>query len=149
MVDDEIFACTAQSGILDTFLRFHVSEFTQPVSGLVNFSLFPAESNDCDLCIPTVTDLLGNEDIASFAEYPQILQVPLDEVSKTASPLSIFLLTGKVFHGLVTSVCARSNKYGYYCDPIDALNYVQSVARDGDDQYNPFIYFLIAAYQIK
>ena len=70
MVDDEIFACTARSGISDTYVKFDVSEFTQPVSRLVNFSFSPAEPDSRDLRIQTVTDLLGNEDVASFAKYP-------------------------------------------------------------------------------
>ena len=79
-----------------------------------------------------VTDLLGNKDVTSFAEYPRIVDVPLGEVAKTARPSPIILLTGRVFHILVTSVFARSNEYGYCCDPIDALKYIQSVSSDKD-----------------
>ena len=146
MVEDNFFDCTARSRISDTYVKFHVSEFTQPVSGLVNFSIFPAEPDSRDLHIPTVTNLFGNKDITSFAKYPQIVDVPLGEVAKTARPSPIILLTGRVFHSLVTSMFVRINEYGYCCDPIDALNYIQSVASDRDARYNPFIYFLMVAY---
>ena len=147
MVDDKIFACTAQSGISDTYVRFHVSKFTQLVSGLVNFSIFPAEADSRNLCILTVPDLLGTKDVTSLAEHPRIFDVPLGEVVKTTRPLPTILLTGSVFHGLVTSVFARNNEYGYCCGPIDELKCIQSVASDGDHRYNPFIYFLTAVYQ--
>lgn len=108
---------------------------------------FSLEDDNRNFRIPMVTELLGNKNVASFAEYPPLLQVPFVEALKTARPSAIILLTGKVFSGLVTSVCERNNEYRYYCDPTDALNYIQSVAQEGDVQYAHFIYFLVASYQ--
>ena len=66
---------------------------------------------------------------------------------KIIRPSAVILLSGRVFSGLVTSVGERSNEYGYYCNPVNALRYIQSVAQERDVQYNPFIYFLVASYQ--
>ena len=113
----------------------------------MNLSLFRAEAYNCGLCIPMITDLLSNEDVASFAEYLLIQEVLLDKVLKMARPSPVIFLTGKVYHGLVTTVYTMSNKYGYYCDPINALNYIHLAAKDRDVRYNLFIYFLTAVYQ--
>ena len=61
-----------EAGIYDTYVRFEASEFTRPVEGLTNFNVFLAESNHRGLHILTITDLLSNKDITSFAEYPRI-----------------------------------------------------------------------------
>ena len=82
---------------------------------------FSREEDTNNFRIPTVTELLEHEDVESLAEYPPLLQVPFVEAVKITRPSAVILLSGKVFSNLVTSVCKRILKYGYYCNPVNAL----------------------------
>eukprot|EP00751_Fragilariopsis_kerguelensis_P029370 CAMPEP_0170915792 /NCGR_PEP_ID=MMETSP0735-20130129/6404_1 /TAXON_ID=186038 /ORGANISM="Fragilariopsis kerguelensis, Strain L26-C5" /LENGTH=709 /DNA_ID=CAMNT_0011313759 /DNA_START=138 /DNA_END=2267 /DNA_ORIENTATION=+ len=145
MVDDEVFGCSARCDMLPSFLKFHVTELTYPAEGLVKFS---EDEDTYNFRIPTITDLVQcGDEVSTLAEYPRLLQVPLPEAQKTPRPSAVILISGRFFAHLVTNVCDRSGEYGYFFQPVHALQYIQSVVQEEDDHYNPFIYFLVASHQ--
>ena len=119
------------------------------MAGLNYWDAFPEEADMDGWQIPTIIDLLNAEDIPIFTGIHRVFEVTFNWVTKISQPPAVILLTREVYHGLVTTVSDPGDDYSYLCDVFDTLNYIQLVARNnnGQEQYNPFIYFLIATYQ--
>ena len=145
-----MYACISKGGVNgDAYVKFDISEFMTPMSGLTDLSTFP-EKVDNPRHIPTTLDLLGTNDIPSFASLHALNEVPSDVASQTARPPTIILLSGEVYHGLVTSIYELGQDYGFCCGVLDALDYIQSVAKKDDqpERNNPLVYSLMAISQL-
>ena len=129
IVVDEIFGCTARSGISDTYLWLVASEFTRPVDGLTNFSVFLAEGRHL------------------------ICRISADPRSATrrghanGSPLPCYFVYWKSVSRFSYKGIRNQQRIQILLAPLDPLNYIHLAAEDKDARYNPLIYFLIAAYQ--
>ena len=98
--------------------------------------------------LPTTNDLIAAEDVDSFADL-SLSEVCGQEGIKSARPPSILLLSGDVYHGLVSSVCGPHPTYGFSCSIPEMLTYVKSAAQEEGrpEQYDPLVYFLVATHQ--
>ena len=89
------------------------------------------------------------DNVPSFVSLSALAEVTSQVASQTAIPPTIILLSGKVYHGLVTLVCVSGPKYGYCCSVFEVLKHIKSVAKEGDrpERYDPLVYFLVATAQ--
>ena len=148
MIGNNTYACTSKGSIDgDSYVKFENAKFHFPMIGLEDCAFFSStEANGRKL--PTTSDLIASEDVSSFASL-SLNEVTVQEAIKAARLPTILLLSGEVYHGLVTLVCESDWKYGFSYSVLDMLNHVKSVAKGEDcsEQYDPLVYFLLATHQ--
>ena len=149
MIGSEVYACTSKGGINgENYVKFKQEEFMSPMVGLWDPVYF-AGNADLARRIPTTMDLLAAADAPSFAMIPPLHELHVQVANRAARPPSIILLSGELYHSLVSVVCVPGKNYGFKCGGFDALSHIKSVAKAEDcpERYDPLLYFLVATAQ--
>ena len=149
MVGVEVYACTAKGGIKgENYVKFKQSEFIALMVGPWEPNYF-AGKEDSTTRIPTTADVLATEEVELFLLSNAIYQVHVQVANQTTRPLSMVLLSGELYHTLVSAFGIPGDEYGFKCGVFKALSHVRTVALAADHpkKYDSLVYFLIASAQ--
>ena len=143
MIGNKVYACTSKGGIKgENYVKFPQDEFISPMVGLWDPAYF---TGNVDLArqIPTTRDLLAAADVSSFAWTPPLCELHVQEASRAARPPAIMLLSGELYHSLVSAARLPGKDYGFKCNGVNTLSHIKLVAKaeDQPEIYDPWINF--------